>query len=64
VVFIFHRREVVTLVEFTEVNLATGLRAPQTQRVGGVGVKAGDNLVVGFGNDLFGFNPAGFLPSC
>jgi hypothetical protein len=64
VVFILYRGEVVTLVEFTEVNFATGLRAPQTQRVGGVGVKAGDNLVVGFRNDLFRLNPAGFLPSC
>ena len=61
VVFIFHRRKVVTLVEFTEVNLATGLGAPQAQRVGGIGVIAGDNLVVGHGQDLFRFYPAGFF---
>ena len=58
-VFIFHRREVVALVEFTEVNLAAGLGAPQAQRVGGVGVEARDNLVIGFGNNLFGLHPAG-----
>ena len=34
VVFILYRGEVVALVEFTEVNFATGLRAPQTQCVG------------------------------
>ena len=61
VVFILYRSEVVALVEFTKVNFATGLRAPQTQRVGGVGVKAGDDLVVGFRNDLLRLNPAGFL---
>ena len=61
VVFILYRGEVVALVEFTEVNFAAGLRAPQTQRVGGVGVKAGDDLVVGFRNDLLRLNPAGFL---
>ena len=62
VVLILYRGEVVALVKLTEVNFATGLRAPQTQRVGGVGVKAGDNLIVGFGNDLFRLYPAGFLP--
>ena len=60
-VFIFHRRKVVALVKFTEINLATGLGIPQTQRVGGVGVVAGDNLVVGDREDLFGFYPARFL---
>ena len=58
VVFIFHRREVVALIKFTEVNLAAGLRAPQTQRIGGVGIKTRDNLIVGFSNNLFGFHPA------
>ena len=62
VVFIFHRREVVALIEFTEVDFATGLRVPQTQRVGRIGVVAGDNLVIGHGEDLFGFHPAGFFP--
>ena len=57
-VFIFHRREVITLIKFTEVNLAAGLGAPQTERVGRVGIKARDNLIVGFRQDLFGFNPA------
>ena len=60
-VFILHRREVVTLVKFTEVNFATGLSAPQAQRVGGIGVVAGDDLVVGHGQDLFRFHPAGFF---
>ena len=60
-VFIFHRRKVVALVKFTEVDLATGLGIPQAQRVGGVGVVAGDNLVVGDREDLFGFYPARFL---
>ncbi|MNZ34223.1 hypothetical protein D3C78_515950 [compost metagenome] len=58
VVFIFHRREVIALVEFTEVDFATGLRVPQTQCVGRIGVVAGDNLVVGHRQDLFGFEPA------
>ncbi|MNR02934.1 hypothetical protein D3C85_1188070 [compost metagenome] len=57
-VFIFHRRKVVALVEFTEVDFATGLGIPQTQRVSRIGVVAGDNLVVGDGEDLFGFQPA------
>ena len=61
VVFIFHRREVVALVEFTEVDLAAGLRAPQTQRVGGIGVETRDDLIVGFGNNLFGLHPAGMF---
>ena len=62
VVLILHRREVVALVEFTEVNRATGLRVPQTQRIGRVCVIAGDNLVVGHREDLFGFNPAALSP--
>ena len=57
-VFIFHRREVITLIKFTEVNLAAGLGAPQTERVGRIGIKTRDNLIVGFRQDLFGFNPA------
>ena len=61
-VFIFHRREVVTLVEFTQVDLATGLRVPQAQRIGRIGVVAGDDLVIGHGEDLLGFHPAGFFP--
>ena len=60
-VFIFHRGEIVTLIEFTEVKLATGLGAPQAQRVGGIGVIPGDDLVVGHGQDLFGLHPAGFF---
>ncbi|MNB74089.1 hypothetical protein D3C75_207130 [compost metagenome] len=61
VVFIFHCREVITLVKFTKVNLATGLGIPQAQRVGGIGVVARNNLVIGHSQDLFGFDPAGFL---
>ena len=60
-VFIFHRRKVVALVKFTEVDLATGLGIPQAQRVGGIGVVTGDNLVVGNREDLFSFYPARFL---
>ena len=59
---IFHRGEVVALVKFTQVNLATGLRVPQTQRIGRIGVVARDNLVIGDGKDLFGFHPAGLFP--
>ena len=62
VVLIFHRRKVVALVEFTEVDFATGLRAPQTQGVGGIGIETGDNLIVGFGDNLFGLYPAGMFP--
>ncbi len=58
VVFVFHRREVVALIEFTEVNFATGLGIPQAQRVGRVGVVARDDLVISHGQDLFGFDPA------
>lgn len=46
VVFIFYCCEVVTLVEFTEVNFATGLRTLQTQRVGCVGIVTRDYLIV------------------
>ena len=60
-VFIFHCREVVTLVEFTEVNFATGLGTPQTQRVGRVGVVTWDYLIVSYSQNLFGFNPARFF---
>ena len=60
-VFIFHRRKIVALVEFTEVDFATGLGAPQAQGIGGIGVVAGDNLVIGHGQDLFRLNPAGFF---
>ncbi len=63
VVFIFHCREVVTLVR-TEVNFATGLRTPQTQRVGRVGVVTRDYLIVSDSQNLFGFDPARFyLPA-
>ncbi|SVK46427.1 Uncharacterised protein [Acinetobacter baumannii] len=61
-VFIFHRREVIALIEFAEVDLVTGLRAPQPQRVGGVGVETGDHLIVGDGHDLFGLQPARLGP--
>lgn len=64
VVLIFHRRKVVALVEFTEVDFATGLRAPQTQGVSGIGIETGDNLIVGFSDNLFGLYPAGIFPSC
>lgn len=59
--FIFHCREVITLVEFTEVNFATDLRTPQTQRVGRIGVVTKDYLIVGDSQNLFGFNPARFF---
>ena len=61
VVFIFHRRKVVALVKFTEVDFATGLGIPQAQRIGGVCVITGNNLVVGYREDLFSFYPARFL---
>lgn len=62
--FIFHCREVVALVEFTEVNFTTGLGTPQTQRVGRVGVVTWDYLIVSYSQNLFGFNPARFyLPA-
>ncbi len=57
-VFILHRGEVIALVKFTQVDFATGLGVPQTQRVGRVGVVAGDNLIVGDRQNLFGFQPA------
>src|SRR5690606_28776452 len=47
--------------KFTKVDFATGLSAPQAQRVGGVGIITRDNLVIGHRQNLFGFNPAGFL---
>ncbi|CAH0298618.1 hypothetical protein SRABI106_03710 [Rahnella aquatilis] len=59
-VFIFHRREVIALIKFPQIDFVTGLRAPQAQRVGRVGVVAGNDLIIGAGDDLLGFQPAGF----
>lgn len=56
--FILHRGEIIALVELAEVDLVTGLRAPQPQGVGGIGVETGDHLIVGDGHDLFGLQPA------
>ena len=61
-VFIFYRREVISLIKFTEVNLAAGLGAPQAQGVGGIGFITRDNLIVGHRDDLFGFQPARVFP--
>ena len=61
VVFIFHRRKVVALVKFTEVDCATGLSIPQAQRIGRVSVVTRDNLVVCHREDLFGLDPAHLL---
>ncbi|CPR64716.1 Uncharacterised protein [Salmonella enterica subsp. enterica serovar Bovismorbificans] len=60
-VFIFHRRKVVALVEFTEVDFTTGLRIPQPQSVSGVGVVTGDDLIIRDGQNLFRLNPARFF---
>ncbi|MND78606.1 hypothetical protein D3C80_703210 [compost metagenome] len=57
-VFILNRRKVIALIEFTQVDFITGLRAPQPQRIGGVGIKTGDHLIVSGGDYLFGFHPA------
>ena len=57
VVFIFHRRKIVTLVKFTQVDFATRLRIPQPQGVGRIGIVARNNLVVGHGQNLFGLQP-------
>ncbi|SLW92181.1 Uncharacterised protein [Klebsiella pneumoniae] len=58
VVLILHGGEIVPLVKFTEINFTAGLGTPQTQGVGGIGVITRDNLIVGHGNNFFGFQPA------
>ena len=56
-IFAFYRSEIIAPVEGAQVDFVGGLGRPQTQRVGGLRVVAGDDGVVGHGLNFMRAHP-------